>query len=491
MVKWCQENLEPLYQDWQFRHHDVYNKNLGPDNSRQRTAQFGIGDAEASLVLAHSVFTHLSLDQTIFYLHEIRRVLRPGGVAKTTWFLFARDRFPMLVPDQVCLFVNEDDPTNAVIYDWQWLRQAFSDAGFRIRRIAPPGLPGHQWEIHIEARQDDRPDVLPDLDDLKVNLCAAPASMEALRELPHQELETEPAPPSPTVEPDRIRPTAPLVRAIERPKGGRLRYTGSLTRDEFDARCSEDDFWYHSYYFDNGFEIRGDYDIGADVDSYGFPEDLAGLKVLDIGSGAGWFSHYFEQCGAEVTAIDARGYEEFDVYGRPDYPPVERRPDRTDEQGRPVHHSPVNKPFWTMKEILGSSIRFLNGRVYDVPNLVGQERFDLVFLGALLCHLRDPVGALMAARRVCRGTVIASTPVVIGEPMAEVDPRQYLPYTSSDKISWWLPNESCFRHWFLAAGFREADPGPEVTLRGDKPRLSPEGHLYNGDQRIRVGRASV
>lgn len=504
MVQWCQENLAPLHSDWHFRHHNVYNKNLGPDNSRQRMASFELSDAEASLVLAHSVFTHLSLDQTIFYLHEMRRVLRPGGVAKTTWFLFARDRFPMLIPDQVCLFVNEDDPTNAVIYDWQWLRQAFVDAGFRIRRIAPPGLPGHQWEIQIEARKDDLPDVLPNLEDLRANLCAAPASMESLRELPHAPPGREAAAPSPVdvvADPEPThspatryepgRKDAPPVEEVQRPEAGRLSYTGTLTADEFDARCAQDDFWYHSYYFDNGFEIRGDYDIGADVEDYGFPEDLTGWRVLDIGSGAGWFSHYFEQCGADVTAVDARGYEEFDVYGRPNYPPVERPRDRTDGQGRPVHHSPVNKSFWTMKEILGSSIRFLNGRVYDVPNLVGQERFDLVFLGALLCHLRDPIGALMAARQVCKGMVIASTPVVIGEPIAETEPRQYLPYTTNDKISWWLPNEACFQHWFLAAGFRDADPGPEVLLRGDKPRLSPDGELYNGDQQIRVGRAFV
>jgi hypothetical protein len=67
----------------------------------------------------------------------------------------------------------------------------------------------------------------------------------------------------------------------------KLKFTGSCSRDEFEARCGEHDFWYHSFYFDNGFAQRGDYDIGYDIDSYGFPEDMRGMSVLDVGTGRG------------------------------------------------------------------------------------------------------------------------------------------------------------------------------------------------------------
>jgi hypothetical protein len=76
----------------------------------------------------------------------------------------------------------------------------------------------------------------------------------------------------------------------------------------------------HSYYFDNGFLQRGDSDIGRDVVDYGFPATLTGARVLDIGTGSGWFAAYFEQLGAEVTVTDARGYCDFDVFGRDHYP---------------------------------------------------------------------------------------------------------------------------------------------------------------------------
>src|ERR1700682_25965 len=46
-----------------------------------------------------------------------------------------------------------------------------------------------------------------------------------------------------------------------------LKYTGTCNEAEFKAKCKEHDFWYHSYYFDNGFVQRGDYDIGRDIAS--------------------------------------------------------------------------------------------------------------------------------------------------------------------------------------------------------------------------------
>jgi SAM-dependent methyltransferase len=275
----------------------------------------------------------------------------------------------------------------------------------------------------------------------------------------------------------------------------RLRFTGSASAEEFRAACDRQRWWYHSYYFDNGMEVRGDYNIGADVADYGFPASLTGTRVLDLGTGGGWFALYFEQQGAEVFTVDARGYCDFDVYGRYYYPRVEsegRDPDRFDEGGNPIYDSPVSGAFWTMKEILSSRVRFVNSRIYDIrPEMFGRRRFDLVFIGALLCHLRDPIGALQAARRLCDGQLIASTPVVLGEPEGEVLPRQYLPYTGIDNITWWLPNEACFRHWFLAAGFRTVDISRTVTLRCDVEHRDETGRVVNADQQLRVGIALV
>jgi len=45
---------------------------------------------------------------------------------------------------QNTLFINENDPTNAVIYDREWLRNAVSDSGLAIVDVKPPDIRGFQ-----------------------------------------------------------------------------------------------------------------------------------------------------------------------------------------------------------------------------------------------------------------------------------------------------------------------------------------------------------
>lgn len=491
MISWCQDHLSTMDPAFQFHHHDVWNLGLGAENTRQSTARFPVNSNEFSLVIAHSVFTHLYKDQTEFYLGEMARVLTDDGIARTTWFLFDRMTFPMMFDFQVALFINETDPSNAVIYDWRWLLETLRRHDFRIVHTAPPAVRGHQWELYLRKGTQGIGDQFPMEASTLAMLCGSGTSVT---------VEERCAQPSPS---DRTATEPPEQTSIEPPSYGEelkvperhlLHFTGDIQAEDFNARCRELPWWYHSFYFDNGLSVRGDYDIGADVAAYGFPESMEGMRVLDIGTGAGWFAFYFEQLGAEVVTIDARGYCDFDVYGRSFYPPVEIEkpsPDHLDEDENPVYFSPVSRGFWIMKEILRSQVRFKNGRVYDIsPPMFAGRKFDLVFLGAILCHLRDPIGALLAARSVCRHRVIASTPVVLGETEPDVLPRQYLPYTDVDKISWWLPNETCFRHWFLAAGLIGVDVSRQVNLRCDVPRYE-NGKPANGDQILRVGSAFV
>jgi SAM-dependent methyltransferase len=471
MIEWCKDNLTSLNPAFEFFHHDVWNLGLAPENTRQPAAPFPVDDGQFSLVIAHSVFTHLYSGQTEFYLAEVLRILAPEGIARTTWFFFDKLTFPMMLDFQVCLFINEIDPSNAVVYDWRWFLEAIRRAGLYVISVTPPTKRGFQWEVLLGKRQVDSVDCFP-------------VDPDALRQMCGSEVRPE----NPSALQCAVAPRPEQSQNVLRTH--RLKFTGAASFVEFQARCSGIR-WYHSYYFDNGYEVRGDYNIGADVHEYGFPESMSGLRVLDCRTGAGWFAHYFEQLGAEVVTVDSRGYEAFDVYGGdPSFePPADSAPDRFDTNGEPVFDSAVSKGFWVMKNLLGSGVQFKNARLYDLgPELFGGELFDLVFLGAILCHVRDPIRALMAARRICRGTVIASTPVITGEPESEVLPRQYLPFTAIDRISWWVPNEACFRHWFLAAGFTDVDISRQVRLLCDVKRFEGSRAL-NGDQILRVGHA--
>lgn len=265
-------------------------------------------------------------------------------------------------------------------------------------------------------------------------------------------------------------------RELVRPKAThRLRFTGTCDEREFASKCREHDFWYHSFYFDNGFVQRGDYNIGLDIGEYGFPADMSDLTVLDVGTGSGWFATYFEQLGAQVTTVDARGYCDFDVRGRPGYPDVALEkpvPDRVLADGRPIYYSPVSKGFWIMKDILGLTAEYVNARVYEIrPELFQGKTFDLVFMGAVLMHLRDPIGALMALRSVCKHRLIANA-----IPLRALEDVPVMQMLKGDSITWWAPNESCLVEWFKAAGFTRIEPVSVVHLTVDKPFVDEHGH---------------
>jgi SAM-dependent methyltransferase len=149
MVEWCAQHLAPRSPQFAFVYHDVNNAGLNPA-ATDRMRPFPAEDGAFTLVLAISVFTHMSEDQAVHYLHESRRILAPGGCVRTTWFLFDKREFPMMQRFQNALFVNENDPSNAVIFDRQWLIEAVADAGLRIVRVTPPSMRGFHWFIDLE-----------------------------------------------------------------------------------------------------------------------------------------------------------------------------------------------------------------------------------------------------------------------------------------------------------------------------------------------------
>jgi SAM-dependent methyltransferase len=151
MIAWCQENLTPHAGQFRFEHHDVFNLGLNPGDDKPQVLP--LPDAPSgdgySLVQAMSVYTHMLEPQAAHYLRETRRVLRPDGTALSTWFVFDKADFPMMQSFQNALFINEVDPTNAVIFDRDWVHSTAAEAGLTIYRIVPPQVRGFQWQLYM------------------------------------------------------------------------------------------------------------------------------------------------------------------------------------------------------------------------------------------------------------------------------------------------------------------------------------------------------
>jgi SAM-dependent methyltransferase len=147
MIEWCKANLAPGAPGFEFHHHDVYNVGFNPGPDKPMTAPLPVRDHEFTLVNAWSVFTHLTQSQTEYYLPEVARILDPRGVVNSTWFLFDKNAFPMMQTFQNALYINDTDPSNAVIYERNWLREAAREAGLTIVHVVPPEIRGFHWRI--------------------------------------------------------------------------------------------------------------------------------------------------------------------------------------------------------------------------------------------------------------------------------------------------------------------------------------------------------
>ena len=208
--------------------------------------------------------------------------------------------------------------------------------------------------------------------------------------------------------------------------------------------------WYHTIELPGGVVTEGFFDIRPVLDRYGFPDRLDGKRVLDVGTFDGFFAFEFERRGAEVVALDVPDVDSLD------WPAPLRRTGTTRFQ-------PRHRNFELAGEALGSSVRREFVSVYDVSaDRLGV--FDLVFVGSVLIHLRDPVGALMALARVCRGEIRIAE---------EADRRLDLLsrrvglarfQALSPHLTWWIPNRAGWAQMLAAAGFVDVRHGKTFVI---------------------------
>ncbi|MGH9120677.1 MAG: hypothetical protein ACRDYC_01815 [Acidimicrobiales bacterium] len=110
--------------------------------------------------------------------------------------------------------------------------------------------------------------------------------------------------------------------------------------------------------------------------------------------------------------------------------------------------------------------------VYDLAD-AGLGSFDLVVLGSLLVHLRDPVRALDAVRRVTRGHLLAIE--YLHTPLQILMGRQPLALLRGVGVDfqWWLPTDGAVRQMLSVGGFEVERVSKPFLLRLTSPPPAP------------------
>jgi tRNA (mo5U34)-methyltransferase len=221
-------------------------------------------------------------------------------------------------------------------------------------------------------------------------------------------------------------------------------------------QIAKEPYWFHRIELGSDIVTPGWSDPKSEkLPHFGLPDDMHGMRVLDIGCSEGFFSFESERRGAsEVLAIDSM-------------PESVRR-------------------FNICRAALGSSATAFLTSVYDL-NRRAFGTFDLVMFFGVLYHLRHPLLALEKVYDVCSGTVLLQTngfedPALEGSSYAKFYPRgiQSGPPEKPifDVTVFWMPNSACVRDMMTHVGFVDVEKismNAGFVFRGRAP--SPTGGI--------------
>jgi tRNA (mo5U34)-methyltransferase len=218
---------------------------------------------------------------------------------------------------------------------------------------------------------------------------------------------------------------------------GTIRVSGRTLRE----RIAEH-HWYHTIELAPGVVTPGWMDTRKLVAELPFPASLRGQRCLDVGTFDGFWALDMERRGAaEVVAIDILDPRHWDW-------PAGSAQQTIEEIGR---RKAGGAGFELAVEVLESAVRRLELSVHDL-NPAQHGKFDFVYVGSLLLHLRDPVGALERIRGVCRGHLLAVDGIDL--PLTVLAPRR--PLARLDGLGrpwWWRPNLAGLARMVQSAGF--------------------------------------
>lgn len=201
--------------------------------------------------------------------------------------------------------------------------------------------------------------------------------------------------------------------------------------------------WYHTLDLGQGVVTPGLFDHRPVLGRYELPDDLSGLRCLDVATMDGYWAFELERRGAaSVVAIDLDDPEDLDW-------PASLRAGHEKSMDETK-----GERFALARAALGSNVDRVVMSAYDLSPALGH--FDFVFCGDLLLHLKDPITPVERIRSVCTGSAVIANVIKRfrfqeNRALAELD--------GVDRFEWWTTNLAGLVRIVRSAGFARVEPG--------------------------------
>lgn len=190
--------------------------------------------------------------------------------------------------------------------------------------------------------------------------------------------------------------------------------------------------FYHSMDLPRVGSIAGYWDLRGKFADYTAHTPIEGRTFLDVGTATGFLSFEAEKRGASVTSFDADGPERYQfVTG--------------DAHHDQAYFRRLRNGYTFSHQLLGSKANLVLGDIYSMPQSV--QPHDVVLVGQILVHLRDPLLALQRACEVTKDTLI------ITEGSFESASPVYVFVGARSPYSWWHLSTAFYRTYLDMLGF--------------------------------------
>jgi len=206
--------------------------------------------------------------------------------------------------------------------------------------------------------------------------------------------------------------------------------------------------WYHTLELGDGVVTSGMFDHRPVLHHYPLPDDLTGMRCLDVATMDGYWAFEMERRGAaSVTALDLEDPDDLDW-------PASLRADHD----RQLDETKAER-FALAKRALGSNVERVLMSAYDLSPELGM--FDFVFCGDLLLHVKDPITPVENIRSVCTGSAVI---VNVIKRFRFYEKRAMAELDGINNFEWWVTNLAGLERIVKSAGFARTEVSETFEL---------------------------